>query len=98
MHYFWKKKFWLIILANIDYFPSTDFCMHLYTSTHQTRMFCVCMLLVPYFSLNPIRYGGAFKAAPPKFCHHAFNIGAASLCVGDFLQKNCFTPCSKKIF
>ena len=42
MHYFW-----LIILANI---VSTDFCMHLYT--HQFRLSCVCMLLVPYFLLN----------------------------------------------
>ena len=34
-------------------FHSTDFCTHLYTSTHQFRLFCVCMLLVPYFLLNP---------------------------------------------
>ena len=61
--------------------------MHLYTSTHHFRLFCVCMFLVPYFLLNPIRSGGAFKAAPPKFCHHAFNSGATLLCVGDFSYK-----------
>ena len=27
------------------------------------------------------------KAAPPKFCHHAFNSGATLLCVGDFSNK-----------
>ena len=42
---------------NIVTFHSTDFCMYLYTSTHQFWMFCVYMLLVPYFSLNPIRSG-----------------------------------------
>ena len=32
--------------------------------------------------------GGALKAPPPPiFCSHAFNIGAALLCVGDFSQK-----------
>ena len=39
---------------------------------------------------NPIRSGGgALKAPPPPpiFCSHAFNIGAALLCVGDFSQK-----------
>ena len=55
--------------------------------THLFRMFCVCMLLVPYFSLNPTRSGGAFKDPPPKFCPHAFNSGATLLCVGDFSQK-----------
>ena len=34
---------------------------------------------------NPIRSGGgALKAPPPIFCSHAFNFGAALLCVGDF--------------
>ena len=38
--------------------------------------------------LNPIRSGGgALKAPPPIFCSHAFNFGAALLCVGDFSQK-----------
>ena len=39
--------------------------------------------------LNPIRSGGggALKAPPPIFCSHAFNFGAALLCVGDFFQK-----------
>ena len=37
---------------------------------------------------NPIRSGGALKAPPPPiFCSHAFKIGAALLCVGDFSQK-----------
>ena len=38
---------------------------------------------------NPIRSGGggALKAPPPIFCSHAFNFGAALLCVGDFSQK-----------
>ena len=33
--------------------------------------------------------GGGFKNPhpPPIFCSHAFNIGAALLCVGDFSQK-----------
>ena len=30
---------------------------------------------------------GAFKAAPPKVCHHALNSGATLLCVDDFSQK-----------
>ena len=38
--------------------------------------------------------GGALKAPPPPiFCSHAFNFGAALLCVGDFSQKNSLTPC-----
>ena len=33
--------------------------------------------------------GGGFKSPPPPpiFCSHAFNIGAALLCVGDFSPK-----------
>ena len=32
--------------------------------------------------------GGGFKSPPPPiFCSHAFNSGAALLCVGDFSQK-----------
>ena len=32
--------------------------------------------------------GGGFKSPPPPiFCSHAFNFGAALLCVGDFSQK-----------
>ena len=31
--------------------------------------------------------GGALKVPPPIFCSHAFNFGAALLCVGDFSQK-----------
>ena len=32
--------------------------------------------------------GAALKAPPPPiFCSHAFNFGAALLCVGDFSQK-----------
>ena len=45
-------------------FHSTDFCMHLYTSTHQFRLFCVCMLLAPYFLPNPIRSGGVLLKPP----------------------------------
>ena len=40
--------------------------------------------------LNPILSGGggALKAPPPPiFCSHAFNFGAAFLCVGDFSPK-----------
>ena len=46
-------------------------------------------LLVLFYSFNPIRSGeGALKAPPPPiFCSHAFNFGAALLCVGDFSQK-----------
>ena len=39
---------------------------------------------------KPIRsWGrGGFKSPPPPiFCSHAFNFGAALLCVGDFSQK-----------
>ena len=62
MHYFRKQIFWAdytskYCLLSIT-FHSTDFCMHLYTSTHQFRLFCVCMLRVLYFLLNPIRSGG----------------------------------------
>ena len=43
--------------------------------------------------------GGGFKSPPPPiFCSHAFNFGAALLCVGDFSQKNSLTPCDEKIF
>ena len=41
-------------------------------------------------NFNPMRSGGggALKAPPPPiFCSHAFNFGAALLCVGDFSQK-----------
>ena len=39
-------------------------------------------------TFNPIRSGGGFKSPPPPiFCSHAFNFGAALLCVGDFSQK-----------
>ena len=33
--------------------------------------------------------GGGLKKPPPppNFCSHAFNFGAALLCVGDFSQK-----------
>ena len=93
MHYFRKNFLGLIILANIVYFHSTDFCMNFYTSTHQLRLFCVCMLLVPYFLVNPIY---AFKAAPAKFCHHAFNSGATLLCVGDFSHKIVLRRAAKK--
>ena len=52
--------------------------------------------------INPIRSGGGFKSAPPPpppiFCSHAFNFGAALLCVGDFSQKNSLTPCGEKKF
>ena len=40
--------------------------------------------------INPIRSGGGgglLKPSPPIFCSHAFNFGAALLCVGDFSQK-----------
>ena len=41
--------------------------------------------------------GGALKAPPPPiFCSHAFNFGAALLCVGDFSPKNSLTPCGEK--
>ena len=44
------------------------------------------------YRVNPIRSGGggALKAPPPIFCSHAFNFGAALLCVGDFSQKIVF--------
>ena len=41
-----------------------------------------------YLHINPIRSGGGgFKSPPPIFCSHAFNFGAALLCVGDFSKK-----------
>ena len=73
-------------------------CMHLYTSTHQFRLFCECMFLVPYFLPNTIRSGRAFKAAPPKFCYHTFNSGATLLCVGDFSHKIVLHRAAKKNF
>ena len=37
---------------------------------------------------DPAGGGGGFKPPPPPiFCSHAFNFGAALLCVGDFSQK-----------
>ena len=43
--------------------------------------------------------GGGFKSPPPPiFCSHAFNFGAALLCVGDFSQKNSLTPCGPNKF
>ena len=44
--------------------------------------------------------GGGFKSPPPPpiFCSHAFNFGAALLCVGDISQKNRLAPCGEKIF
>ena len=46
--------------------------------------------------LNPIRSDGAFKAAPPKFCHHAFNSGVTLLCVGDISHKIVLHRAAKK--
>ena len=40
MHYFWKKNFWLIILANIVYFQLTSACI--YTPQH-TNLGCLCV-------------------------------------------------------
>ena len=45
---------------------------------------------VPLTRFNPIRSGGGSLKAPPPppiFCSHAFNVGAALLCLGDFSQK-----------
>ena len=63
MHYFCLKIFLLIILENIFllFIQLTSACI--YTPQHQFQKFCVCMLLVPYFSLYPIRSGGLLK--PP---------------------------------
>ena len=38
------------------------------------------------------------KAAPPTFCHHAFNSGATLLCVGDFSYKIVLHRAAKKNF
>ena len=54
------------------------------------------MLLVPYFLLNRLRSGGAFKAAAPKFSHHAFNSVATLLCIGDFSHKIVLHRAAKK--
>ena len=40
----------------------------------------------------------AFKTAPPKFCHHAFNSGATLLCVGDFSYQIVLHRAAKKKF
>ena len=44
-----------------------------------------------YCLITPTRSGGgalkALKAPPPIFCSHAFNFGAALLCVSDFSKK-----------
>ena len=54
------------------------------------------------FKFNPIRSrvgGGGFNSPhPPIFCSHAFNFGAALLCVGDFSQENSLTLCGEKNF
>ena len=50
---------------------------------------------------NPIRSGGRLLKPPPPlpiFCSHAFNFGAALLCVCDFSKKNSLTPCGEKNF
>ena len=92
-NFFCGSLYWQILFT----FHLTDFCMHLYTSTHQFRLFCECMLLVPYFLLNTIRSGKAFKAAPPKFCYHTFISEATLLCVGDFSHKIVLHRAAKKI-
>ena len=40
----------------------------------------------------------AFKAASPKFCHHAFSSGATLLCVGNFSHKIVLHRAAKKSF
>ena len=37
-----------------------------------------------------------FKAAPSKFCHHAFSSGDTLLCVGDFSHKIVLHRAAKK--
>ena len=52
-----------------------------------------------FLQVNPIRSGeGLYKPPPPIFCSHAFNFGAALLCVGDFSPKNSLTPFGEKFF
>ena len=51
------------------------------------------------YLVNPIRSGGGgFKSPPPIFRSHAFNFGAALLCVGDFSQKIVKHRVAKKFF
>ena len=45
-------------------------------------------IIIPVCILTLYDPGGALKAPPPSdFFSHAFNFGAALLCVGDFSQK-----------
>ena len=67
----------------------------IYPNTPISAVLCV-HVASSVFLLNPIRIDGAFKAAPPKFCHHAFNSGATLLCVGDFSHKIVLRRAAKK--
>ena len=49
-------------------------------------------------TVNPRRSGGGDFKAAFNFFSHAFNFRATLLCLGDFSQKNSFTPCGKKLF
>ena len=57
--------------------------MTLYFINYHLDSFTVVII-----SLTLYDPGGGVKAPPPPiFCSHAFNFGAALLCVGDFSQK-----------
>ena len=63
------------------------------------------LLKVDYYTVNVLLPytirggGGALKApSPPIFCPHAFNFGAALLCVGDFSQKIVYHRVAKFFF
>ena len=63
----------LLILYNTLILPHYNYCILSWGST-----------LTLY---DPWGGGGALKAPTPIFCSHAFNFGAALLCVSDFSQK-----------
>ena len=68
--------------------PTTDDLLQIF-DRERWVLYLSCNYMECYF--NPIRSGGgALKAPPPPhliFCSHAFNFGAALLCVGDFSPK-----------
>ena len=72
----------------------------IHLNTPISAVLCVHVASSVFFCLiNPIRSGvGAFKAAPPNFCYHAFNSGAALLCVGDFFHEIVLHRAAKKHF
>ena len=61
-----------------------DYCLVLCKSNNSVN----CRMLFPSSTLTLYDPGGggALKAPPPIFCSHAFNFGAALLCIGDFSQ------------